>query len=592
MWFLSFSICICILFASLFLAILLRFRPNNSDKSITPFRVLAVGVFISVLTTLMPLFVISEELGNKNAFSIFLISLHNTFQVFTINSDLNSFIEESNCPSYYATMLSVEFVVAPLFTLGFFISLLRDFSSNIRLLFSFFRDLYVFSELNERSIALGSDIKMNHKSAVIVYLRINERASKEYDDITESANRIHAICFENGISLKRFIKLGKQIDFFAINDEEIENVNLSLEFSELFKDREHTRLFVFAEGIESNLVFDNLDSGKVIVRRVNEVYSLINNILYNNGHEIFAGAYEDKNNKEKKISVLIIGLGQHGKEMLKALAWYCQMDGYSIEIEAFDIDVLAQSKFEAEAPELLSSDYNNNTIVSGEAMYNIHIHSGIDVFSKEFVDIIKAKKNTTIAFISLGSDERNIQIAANLRMYFERMRIHPSIWAIVYNSNIKSVVKDAKNFADQEYDIKYLGDVKSCYTEKVIINSALEDECIKSYEGRSDKVEAIMKFWKYEYNYRSKTASIIHVKARKECNIPGTSKQEDELSNDEKKIINDIEHRRWNAYTRAAGYIYSGSPDKSTRNDLGKMHNDLVSSSQLDEDEIIKDLRL
>ena len=54
----------------------------------------------------------------------------------------------------------------------------------------------------------------------------------------------------------------------------------------------------------------------------------------------------------------------------------------------------------------------------------------------------------------------------------------------------------------------------------------------------------------------------------------------------------DLEHKRWNAYMRSEGFVYSGSTDKKTRNDLGKMHNDLVPSSNLSEKEKIKDLRV
>lgn len=37
------------------------------------------------------------------------------------------------------------------------------------------------------------------------------------------------------------------------------------------------------------------------------------------------------------------------------------------------------------------------------------------------------------------------------------------------------------------------------------------------------------------------------------------------------------------------GYIYSGSKDKSSRNDLGKMHHDLVDYASLSEEDKEKD---
>ena len=42
---------------------------------------------------------------------------------------------------------------------------------------------------------------------------------------------------------------------------------------------------------------------------------------------------------------------------------------------------------------------------------------------------------------------------------------------------------------------------------------------------------------------------------------------------------------------RSEGYIYSGSKEKSSRNDLGKMHHDLVDYDSLTEEEKRKDSR-
>ena len=43
---------------------------------------------------------------------------------------------------------------------------------------------------------------------------------------------------------------------------------------------------------------------------------------------------------------------------------------------------------------------------------------------------------------------------------------------------------------------------------------------------------------------------------------------------------------------RAEGYVYSGSKEKSSRNDLAKMHHDLVDYASLTEEEKRKDSRV
>ena len=71
--------------------------------------------------------------------------------------------------------------------------------------------------------------------------------------------------------------------------------------------------------------------------------------------------------------------------------------------------------------------------------------------------------------------------------------------------------------------------------------------------------------------------------------IKGAEKRTEELTPEERRAIETLEHKRWNAYMRSEGYVYSGSKDKSSRNDIGKMHHDLVCYDDLSEEEKRKD---
>ena len=122
----------------------------------------------------------------------------------------------------------------------------------------------------------------------------------------------------------------------------------------------------------------------------------------------------------------------------------------------------------------------------------------------------------------------------------------------------------------------------------MILDSELEAEALQRHLKWGKEEE----FWTYEYNYRSSIASAIHFHARIRCGIPGAGKREEELTPAERLVIETLEHRRWNAYMRAEGYIYSGSKEKSSRNDLGKMHHDLVDYASLSEEEKRKDSRV
>jgi hypothetical protein len=235
----------------------------------------------------------------------------------------------------------------------------------------------------------------------------------------------------------------------------------------------------------------------------------------------------------------------------------------------------------------MSEAYNGVT-VEGEAQYRITVHSGLDVQTASFEKAISRLTGATYVFVALGDDDVNINTAVRLRMLFERMKIHPVIQAVVNNSQQKKALEGIKNYRGQAYDITFVGDIESSFAEKVIIDSELEEEALQRHLKWGKEEE----FWTYEYNYRSSVASAIHMRARKKCGIPGADKKEEALTEEERNIIEVLEHRRWNAYMRSEGYVYSGSKDKASRNDLAKMHHDLVDFSSLTEEEKRKDSKI
>jgi len=564
------------------------FNAANRKRKLGIFNLLCAGVFVSSFVMFLPI-----HLASVGGIQAFMLSIFNSVQLFAagcefaiVQDAVTEFAGELG--GIYQTWASVLFFIAPIFTFGFILSIFNNLWSHARYLLCFFRDVYIFSELNEKSLALAQSIKAKEPDAVIVFTDVFEDNDESTFEMMEAANGLRAICFKKDILVVNFGKhwSRKQLWFFAIGTNETENLNQSLKLIERYRDRDNTRVFVFSTSIESELLISSKDKGKVKVRRINEVQSLINRVLYERGEILFKSAFVDSEG-EKSISAIVLGMGRHGTEMLKALSWFGQMDGYKLTINAFDTDPLAEEKFTALAPELMSEDYNG-VAVDGEARYLINIHSGADVFTASFAESLRRISDASYVLVALGDDETNVKAAVMLRMYFERMKIHPVIQAVVYNSQQKQALRGLKNFKGQEYDIEFIGDTDSSYTRDVIIDSELEREALR----RHMKWGAEEEFWNYEYNYRSSVASAIHMRARVKCGIPGADKREEELTPEERFGIESLEHRRWNAYMRAEGYVFSGSSDKSSRNDLGKMHHDLVDFASLTEEEKRKDSRV
>lgn len=588
------KICFLISATCLLISLIVPFAMNKTclggKRKKSLFHSLFAGVFFATFFMFLPVHMAASAVTHMDAGRAFLLAVFSSMQVFTIGCDYNV-VKESMmyCPdvldAWYQVWAAVLYVFAPVLTFGFVLSLFKNLSSYLQYFFSYFREVYAFSELNERSLTLAADIKTKHRKAVIVFTDVFEDNEENSYELMESAKELGAISFKKDMIVVNFKWHSSKtpISFFAIGSDESENLVQSLKLIELYKDRKDTHIYVFSTKIESELLLTAVDKGEVKVRRINEVQSLVNRILYEKGEILFGNARKITDHT-KKITAVIVGMGCHGTEMLKALTWYGQMDGYKLEIHAFDADPLAEEKLTAAAPELMSEDYNG-VDMEGEAQYKITVHSGIDVASISFVKAISAITDTTYVFVALGNDDVNIHTAVNLRMYFERMKIHPVIHAVVYNSYQKKALDGIKNYRGQAYDIEFIGDMESSYTENVIIDSDLEDEALRRHLKWGKEEE----FWTYEYNYRSSVASAIHMRARIICGIPGAAKKEKDLTDEERTIIETLEHRRWNAYMRAEGYVFSGSKEKSSRNDLAKMHHDLVDFSSLTEEEKRKD---
>ena len=593
-WLGFFLVAIVVLSATVLCSVLLGRKKNSRGWFLTPVKLLFAGLFVATLLIFCP--VCRQSVGEESYSGIeaFLLALHSTFQIFTIDSDRSIILEMIRCEDAwlkeaYTVLLSVIYVIGPILTFGFVLSFFRNVTAYLRYLIGFFRDAYIFSELNERSIFLAKSIRGNHPRATIVFTDVFEAEEDAQCERVQQAREIHAICFKKDLlSINFKCRLHKcELTFFVIGEKEQENVEQTLSLVERFRMRENTGLYVFSTGIEGELLLNAMDRGCIKVRRINEARSLINRTLFEQGKDLFDSARSLEDEPEKLISVLLVGLGKYGSEMLKALTWYCQMDGYRFEANVFDTDPLAEEIFCAECPELMSDVYNGKSI-PGEAAYTIRIHSGIDVRTKQFADAVSQLTNTTYTLVSLGSDSQNLRVAVELRMLFERMHIKPVIHSIVYNSKEKAALKDICNYRGQPFDVSFIGDLETSYSESVILDSELEREALQRHMKWGKEEE----FWRYEYNYNSSIAAALHLHARIHCRIPGAEKTEKELQGPEREAYEALEHRRWNAYMRSQGYVYSGSPDKSSRNDLGKMHHDLVDYSSLSEEEKRKDSRV
>lgn len=566
---------------------------NKQDKKLvgffTPYRIVFLGLYLGVVLALLPVYLLLLTRESVSGFKSILLALYNAFQVFTTNTDGGLILENIHQPGnpiddIYFVYISFLFIIAPIMTFTFLVSLLKNVIPALRYSLVHRRDTYAFSALNERSLSLARDLKQNDPRRVILFANVD--ADEISTQLMKDAETLHAICFRGDLTtIDMQCRKERKLILFAVDDDIEENSRLALRLINQYGMEKQATLYLFANDAVSELLLPQLRNKAMTIRRVNETQILVDDLLYHRGTELFASAVPS--GAERVIHAVFVGMGQYAAEMLKALTWYAQMDGYRLEIDAYDVAEDAADRFAAQCPELMDARYNGR-MIPGEAQYRIAIHNNVSLDSSAMIREITGIQDASYCFVDLGSDALNIEASLKLRMLFERGNTKPVIHAVVKDSGLKQMVENSVHFSGKSYNITGVGDVESLYTEAVVINNQLQQEALACHMRWGEEPA----FWQYEYHYRSSIASAIHMRARIACGIPGADKPEDKLTPEDRIRLEQLEHRRWNAYMRSIGYVYSGSQNKETRNDLAKMHNNLVCYDELSEDVKRKDSRV
>lgn len=583
MWTVFLIISAVILIAATVAAVVIKSQ-NQNGGVFTPSKILLAGVVLSSVALFIPLCYDNCRASGCGLLETVLISIYNAITLFVLSGSfefITSGLEGVPAPLFesYTVLFSVLLILATLLTLSIILSFFKNVSAYRRYLTHYNCDVYVFSRLNPKALTLAESLRNNNpKKRLLVFANAFEKETAD-SELVEQARKLGAVCFKRDISEINFEFHSQKhaLVFFAIGEDRSENISVALRIIERFKYRANAELYVFSDLPEAELLLANAYESRagekpiaIKVRRVNEYRALVYRNLYENGFDrIFSSARRDAS-EVKRIGAAVIGMGRYGTEMTKALTWFCQMDGYEVEINSFDKAEDAEARFSSLCPELTAQ--SGKCEDSGESRYIINVHSGVDVDTSAFDKLIEELDKISYVFVALGDDEKNISTAIKLRMLFERMKRSPKIQALVTDSEKKAALEKAKNFRGASYDIDFIGELKTSFSEEVILASDLEAEALKRHMKWGEAKE----FWRYDYNYKSSVASVIHRKMKILCKIPGAEKAAAERTEQERSELRRLEHRRWNAYMRSEGYVYGGTVEKSGRNDLAKTHNCLL----------------
>lgn len=582
----------------------------NQHVTVTPFHVLTVGFFAAAFVLLYPLVRINMSIDDGMSFvTAIFVSIQSTLQLFTIDADFGivdyaPFFESEALYYAYTFYASLLHVAAPVFTAGIVLS----FFNNVNAYLSFYvfrlpSNIYLISDLNDRSVALAEDIittsKKRGERCIVAFSDVfDENENEEIYELSMRARRLGCILFAKDITeIRMRPSFGSSISrkVYFISENEDENIKQALTMITACRmpntskadpekqtpsvyDTNKTEFYVFARSAESEVLLNSIDNGNMKVRRIDENRNFVLRTLKD--YPIFFDALPPlEGSRNKRLNIVVVGIGMIGTELVKALSWVGQMYGYELNVHIFDGEPNVEQRLAGIAPEMIEMNAANRggARIEGEPYYVFHYYDGIDVKTNEFLKLVDGIGDVSTVYVTLGDDELNIETAMRMRMQFERAKIlragHiPKIYAVVY-SEIKNDIISSHNglrtIKGEDYGITLIGSLRSSYTLSAIEQRSIEEAglaCHLKWSGSDEsKKSDTNSYNKYEYYRRSSMAEALHAYLRGRIGlIPGL------ISPEVDEKIYEHEHCRWNAFIRSEGYVYA--PEKS---DLAKTHKSL-----------------
>jgi hypothetical protein len=650
-----------IVFAAGLVVALLLSRRKKRLYIVRPLHAILVATFISLVILFFPVYFDGFAETSYQAIQAFFLSIYGALTAFVVNAnidDIRAAVSEldTGVRAIYVSFASALCIFSPVLIFSLALSMIKSASAHGSYFLGRKKDAYLFSSLSERSLALADSTRAYYakhpdkgKKPLIVFAGVIDEKSVSTFELAEEARRSGAVLFKRSVSFIPLQRLWRskhaETVFILIGADREENNTQALELLEKAetwnRQSGNTKLYVLESSVESEILLDDFNEN-MTVRRIDRVRSFVYNILWREGKEALfdSAALLEGVENQKEIRAHIIGVGKTGSMMLRSLVWLCQMSGYRLRVDAYDVDEGVDARLTAAFPELLDSAHNDNR-EDGEAHYSVRFHKGIDVSGAQFNDLFEAVPMPTFVFISLGDDDKNIEAAVKTKTLLLRKRQLRagasadrlgSIFVVVHDLQRTKAISsgvgcdgygggsggagrsgagrsgsggnsgssnsgggDTRMIRPSKHDeiIKLVGGFDTIYSYSIIFAMELEEAAFKLhtywYNNEPDeniKEEKAREFWSKESYRNSSMARKIHKDVRDQV-IPEAVRRPSQRGDELNATLAILEHRRWLAYMRSEGYVYSGTTANESRNDRAMIHNLLVNYYDLPEKERI-----
>lgn len=567
------------------------------------------AIFIMIIPLCWGNFVGSGTAGAQTFFD----AIRASMQVFSLDGEYLDMYEATvELPNalrgWYRVVAIFLYVLAPVLLVSVIVTFFQNAFEHLRLRVTLKKHIFVFSELNAQSMLLAKSCRAKYSHSLLVFTDVYSQRNEYDTELEAQARECGALCFKDDVTtlFSYFRKKKSEVTLFIMGSDESENIRHTIKLMENCASCEKISLYVLTGSEVDEIILTSAmnENMKMTVRCINFARVLIYSHLYDNLNQtektpLVSRWKKDNASGREILSIVIVGLGGYGTELLRAWVWYGQIPGVELQIHVFEKDPLAEEKFSSLCQELMEKNHEK---IDELCQYDIFFHKlssgeGFDAETVSFDREIAGINPISVIYVTLGDDVKNLNIAIKLRRLFAEPESDdngPEIWAMVTDPERNRLAdpKCFKDYSGNQYNINLFGNAEDAWSYDVVVNDGLEDDALKRHlnwvkrdtKDYDDKIkENERNFYKYEYYRNSSMSAVIRIEVRNKINmlLPHDKfESSDGGDQEESDNIRRAEHIGWCAYMRSEGYRYA-----EKRNDLAKCHHRLKPFSELDSDE-------
>lgn len=507
----------------------------------------------------------------------------------------------------YGFVISVINVFAPILGGALLLDILLGMFPVLRMNLVKKRHKFVFSELNEKSIALAEDIARdeNYKKvldldekaarpAIIFADPAMDTESEEGAELNARAKDIGAICIKTNL---RQLELQKSasVSYFLMRGDGNSNIAMLSQLLEgdaqgnvcwpkAPEEQEPvTRFYVFGqEKLGGGMIKEICrrhagNSARAMVRNLRDSMNAAFNLM--DDVPLFLPLQAKTPDKRDELHITVLGSTPLAEECLKAAYWCGQLDGVKLHLHMAAPGAGAlESKLRIECPELAES------CVSGSPMLRTHPKNPASGYNPPYCEklcFIDVEEGFALAdlpgelldrtdywIVAGETDEENLRLTGQLKLLLTRAALaagdgrHCAVVPAVGNDRLAETIVVRTPGAYEPYVIPFATEFQLYSCKNVFMADftaqALTTEQI--YRRKHQKVDL-----DDEYKYWANMARTIHA-PYKMFGLGLIDRMDMEKCGPEKYVISGtegmdqdrfawMEHRRWNAFMRSQGFI-------------------------------------